>query len=187
MRWSNSSSFSAASARSRCSSSATAPLGARLDDASSSPRPSNGRATNHTAASREQPAEDERGGQHYDLGRRRPVAHGEAPLLARVRPDRHDRAEEEDEPGEPDQVDERVDDRLEVDRAVRVHLLGDQEQILAGQPVRADRDLVRDLLLDRVAVLARVHRPRSGRRRGRRRSSRASRSRSPPASSVNPR
>ena len=104
----------------------------------------------------QQRAEDERGGEHSglcgdeaavaDASRRSSRASGQSVI---------DRAEQEDEPGEPDQVDERVDDRLEVDRPVRVHLLGDQEQVLAGQPVGADRDLVRDLLLDRVVVLAR--------------------------------
>ena len=43
------------------------------------------------------------------------VALGEPPLLARVRPQRDQRAEHEDEAGEPDQVHERLHEHLEVD------------------------------------------------------------------------
>ena len=44
------------------------------------------------------------------------------------------------------------------DAPVRVDLLGDHEEILARQLVAADPDLVRDLLLDRVGVLAGLER-----------------------------
>src|SRR5262245_23509322 len=82
------------------------------------------------------------------------AAPSEAPLLPLVRPHRDQRAQQEHQAGEPDQVDERVDERLDHDRAVAVELLADQEQVLGPQPVGADADLVRDLLLDWVAVLA---------------------------------
>ena len=64
-------------------------------------------------------------------------------------------AEQEDEPGEPEQVHERLDEDPEVDGAVGVDLLGDHEQVLARDEVVPDADLVRDLPLGGVGVLAR--------------------------------
>src|SRR5207247_4955430 len=84
------------------------------------------------------------------------VALDEPPLLARVRPERDQRPEEKDDAGEPDQVDERLDEHLEVDGAVRVDLVGDPERILRARPVRADPDLPRARLLGELAVAARA-------------------------------
>jgi hypothetical protein len=87
-----------------------------------------------------------------DVPRREPT------LLTRVRPQRDQRSEHEDEPREPDQVDERLHEDAEEDRAVVVDLLGDHEQILARERIGADPDLIRDLLLDAVGVLPRLDR-----------------------------
>ncbi len=90
------------------------------------------------------------------------VARRQATLLTRIRPERDHGTEQEDEAREPDQVDERLDEDTEVDRPVVVHLLRDHEQVLAGQVVRPDSDLRRDLGVgagDRVGVLARLQRP----------------------------
>ena len=43
--------------------------------------------------------------------------------------------------------------RLEIQAAVGIHLVGDQEQVAAGKEVMADRNLVRDLILGEVLVL----------------------------------
>src|SRR5918996_5141861 len=80
----------------------------------------------------------------------------EAALLARVRPEGDERAEQEDQAGDPDEVDERLDEDAEVHRSVRIGLLGYHEQVLAGERVAPDANLVRDLLLDRVRVLPRL-------------------------------
>ena len=83
------------------------------------------------------------------------VPRRKAPLLTRVRPERDQRAQHEHDPREPDEVDERLDEHAEDDGAVVAHLLGDDEEILAGEEVGADPDLVRHLLLDAVRILAR--------------------------------
>ncbi len=83
----------------------------------------------------------------------------EAALFPRVRPERDPGAAEEDEPGDPDQVHERLHERLEEERAVLVDLVGDQEEVLPVQLVGPDRGLVGDLLLGEVAVLAGLERP----------------------------
>src|SRR6266550_8704812 len=74
------------------------------------------------------------------LGARR-----QPPLLARVRPERDHGAEQEDEAGEPDQIDERLHEYLQVDGAdgllLELELVADHEQILRAQPVMLDRDL----------------------------------------------
>src|SRR5919198_4056918 len=87
---------------------------------------------------------------HQDAGLA--VALGEAPLLARVWPQRDCGAEQEHDAGEPDQVDERLHEHLEVDRAARVDLVGDHEEILGARPVGADSDLARRGLLGEVPV-----------------------------------
>ena len=64
-----------------------------------------------------------------------PVADRQPALLPCIGPEGDHRAEHEHEPGEPDHVHQRVDDRLEVDRPVLVDLLGDQKQVFSGEPV----------------------------------------------------
>src|SRR5215207_9449184 len=92
-------------------------------------------------------------------GRHARVALREPPLLARIGPERDQRADEEDAPGEPDQVDERGDVHLEGDTAVAADLVGDHEQVLPGPPVAPNAHLVGDLALGAVAVLPGLERP----------------------------
>ena len=184
MRWSNSSSFSAARARSPLllerEPLLLGPVG--LCERLLAGRPRQERPRDEPdGGDGEQGAEDEGAGEHYEVleATQAAVPHGEASLLARVRPQRDDRAEQEDEPGEPDQVHERVDERLEVDRAVRVHLLGDQEQVLRRSASRSgSRPRSRPAARPGSRSCPGAMTCRAGRRRGRRRSSRGSRSRS---------
>src|SRR4029077_14246854 len=75
---------------------------------------------------------------------------GKAALLARVRPEGDHGAEQEEKAGEPDQVDERFDQHLEVNRAVLFELVSDHEQVLRAEPVVLDRHLVRGLLIGEI-------------------------------------
>src|SRR5438105_829036 len=92
---------------------------------------------------------------HPDEGAFGAVARGEAPLLARVGPERDQGAEQEDSTGEPDQVDERLHEHLEVHgAALRVDLVRDHVDVLERQQAVPDRDLVRARALGGVVVLA---------------------------------
>ena len=121
VRWSNSSSFSAASARSRSSASSSRRRSSSSSSSSASDSGSgsrrNGSATTTTQATASSRAEHERQRSTRRGQADRGSARDEPPLLARVRPERDQRAEQEDEPGEPDQVHERLDEDLEVDRS----------------------------------------------------------------------
>src|SRR5262249_514097 len=88
--------------------------------------------------------------------RRAFVAFGEPPLFACVRPERDERPADEDEAREPDEVDQRLLQGLEIEAPVRVDLVGDQEQVSSVQEVMPDRDLVRALVLGEVLVLPRL-------------------------------
>ena len=110
--------------------------------------------------SRAPPRAAKRPGHHARRSGAGLVPLGEPALLDRVGPHRDDGAADEDEPGEPDQVHERLHEHLEVERpaGLRRHLVGDREEVAEGARVVVDRHLVRDLLLDRVVVLARMER-----------------------------
>src|SRR5262245_40912416 len=83
------------------------------------------RRTRRRASQRAQARASTRGGKTDRGG-----ALDEPALLAAVRPQRDHRAEEEHETGEPDEVDEGLHEDTEVDAAVGVDLLGDDEEIL---------------------------------------------------------
>src|SRR5436190_304150 len=111
-----------------------------------------GRRSRRRAAPRTRAPQRSTGGRYPDVVR----AGNEPALLAGVRPERDHRAEDEHEPGEPDQVHERLHEDAEVHGSVRIDLIGDDEEVLHAQPVGPDPDLVRDLLLHGVGVLARL-------------------------------
>src|SRR5215207_8336959 len=87
------------------------------------------------------------------------VANRQPALLSGIRPEGDRGAAEKDEAGDPNQVDQRLYERPEEERAVGVDLVGDEEEVLPVEPVGPNRGLVGDLLLGEVAVLARPQRP----------------------------